>query len=542
MTSRDALLKPGPLFATIAAFGILAATMAPGLAWRHFGDDGGELILASVFLGVAHPAGCPAYLFLGKLFSLLPGTATAWKFNLLSVCAGSLAVGAITALLGSLNTRYHWSLGPWSRTAIGLLIGLNPALWSQSVITEVYAPATAFALWGLVGVFSWAERRRHGGTGAGWLAAAAACFGLAAGIHLLTLFLLPGLLVLVMGADPGCWRRPSFWTALLIGTGLTVMLYASLPVLATRLAPVNWSYIRTPSDFLDHLTGQQYRYRMLALTGRESLERLSVKTLPYVRDGWGSIGLLLLALGLFRAWRAALTNPDGEYRERLMRDGAGWALLLLVPGYYIMQYSIDDWFPYTCLPFCLAGLLLPWGWLAVTDLAGRLVARKDRLRSAISLAIMIHAAVMIAANAPAMSMAGEREPDRWAQGVMAGVASESLIISDYDGRTNALMYHARLGPSPRPDVIVVLRSMLAKSWYRDHLRRIYPALVLPEPNAIELGMAWDDLCNAVARSILLKNADRPLYTVARRPEVTGSLALSQEYGIYRIMPEIYGGE
>lgn len=82
MTSRAALVKPGPLFATIAAFGILAATMASGLAWRHFGDDGGELILASVFLGVAHPAGCPAYLFLGKMFSLLPGTAMAWKFNL----------------------------------------------------------------------------------------------------------------------------------------------------------------------------------------------------------------------------------------------------------------------------------------------------------------------------------------------------------------------------------------------------------------------------------------------------------------------------
>jgi len=102
MTSRAALLKPGPLFATIAAFGILAATMAPGLAWRHFGDDGGELILASVFLGVAHPPGCPAYLFLGKMFSLLPGTAMAWKFNLLRCKPGKSQVRGFLSFLGVL--------------------------------------------------------------------------------------------------------------------------------------------------------------------------------------------------------------------------------------------------------------------------------------------------------------------------------------------------------------------------------------------------------------------------------------------------------
>ena len=54
--------------AGVAAFGLYAASLAPGLTWAHQGADGGELLAAAAANGVPHPPGYPLYIMLLQLW------------------------------------------------------------------------------------------------------------------------------------------------------------------------------------------------------------------------------------------------------------------------------------------------------------------------------------------------------------------------------------------------------------------------------------------------------------------------------------------
>ncbi|HMB21839.1 MAG TPA: DUF2723 domain-containing protein, partial [Anaerolineales bacterium] len=71
--------------------GVYSLTLAPGLTWANFGSDGGDLIAAAATGGVAHPSGYPLYLLLARLFQVIPIGTLAFRTNLLSATAITLA-------------------------------------------------------------------------------------------------------------------------------------------------------------------------------------------------------------------------------------------------------------------------------------------------------------------------------------------------------------------------------------------------------------------------------------------------------------------
>jgi hypothetical protein len=79
-----------------AALAVYLATLAPTVTFV----DGGELIVAAGYLGVAHPPGTPLYLMLAHLFTLLPVGNVAWRVNFASALFAALA-SAMTALLAT---------------------------------------------------------------------------------------------------------------------------------------------------------------------------------------------------------------------------------------------------------------------------------------------------------------------------------------------------------------------------------------------------------------------------------------------------------
>ena len=78
-----------PVAAAGLALALYARTLAPGV----FVADFAEFQYLPARLGLAHPNGFPFYMLLGKLWSLLPIGNLAWRMNLLSALAGTLAVG-----------------------------------------------------------------------------------------------------------------------------------------------------------------------------------------------------------------------------------------------------------------------------------------------------------------------------------------------------------------------------------------------------------------------------------------------------------------
>ena len=86
-------------------------------------EDDGFFILASYFMGVAHPPGYPLHSMLGKLFTLLPFGSVAYRVHLLSAAFGALSCAALWLCARTLVE---------SRLAAGLAalaLGLSPAFW-----------------------------------------------------------------------------------------------------------------------------------------------------------------------------------------------------------------------------------------------------------------------------------------------------------------------------------------------------------------------------------------------------------------------------
>ena len=101
-------------------------------------EDDGLFVLASYYLGVAHPPGYPLHSMLGKLFTLLPFGSVAYRVHLLSAAFGALSCAALWLCARTLlESRL-------AATLAALALGLSPAFWSQSIVAEVYTLNTFF--------------------------------------------------------------------------------------------------------------------------------------------------------------------------------------------------------------------------------------------------------------------------------------------------------------------------------------------------------------------------------------------------------------
>jgi hypothetical protein len=296
-------------------------TMAPGLTF----GDAGDLATAAYQLGVPHPTGYPLYTLLGALWiRLIPLHDPAWRMNLLSAACASLAVGALyLAALEFLSSRRAAAL------AAGVF-AVCPTFWSQAVITEVYALHVL-----LVALFllTLARYRSEPTTRRG--VHVALIYGCMLAHHLLSIWLLPGIVAYLLMLRQGARERPVRlgwgWTAL-----VPLLMYAYLPWAALRDPPWNWGDPRTPQRFVAHLTGALYRDKMV----RPSASGVGARLSGYLGLRHGSefaasaqfpwIILWLAPLGLIRLARR---RPDVSLMVIL------WYIAVLL---WSALYSIRD--------------------------------------------------------------------------------------------------------------------------------------------------------------------------------------------------------
>ncbi|MCK7500513.1 MAG: DUF2723 domain-containing protein [Comamonadaceae bacterium] len=157
------------------------------LGWRGPDHGGG-------YGGIAHPSGYPLYLLLARLFQFLPLGGLAFRTNLMSAVFTVLAA----VLIHGTVTR-HLPPGRTIPTALagmtaGYTFGLAPLIWSQAVITEVYA-LQAFLVMLIITLYTRSVPASAPKVKAldRWRGLA---LGLATGNHLTTLLLVPMALLL----------------------------------------------------------------------------------------------------------------------------------------------------------------------------------------------------------------------------------------------------------------------------------------------------------------------------------------------------------
>ena len=351
------LLCAGAVF--VATLLLYSWTLAPTVTLT----DSGELIVVARGLGVAHPPGFPLWIVLAHLASLVPLGNVAVRINFASALFAALASAMLTLVVAELMITASYLIGPKRRgkdarrgkktprytasggkdedsgvgrllvfapaLGAGLLMGFSRTLWSYATIAEVYTLNTLLICVIFFLMLRWrrsiiADRRHIGAPVEGgqrrpadtahdvFLYAAALLFGLALGVHHVTVALiLPALAVIVYRTEGLRFftsRRLVY--AALISVAALVTIYAYLPLAAAHTPVINWGTPRSLQEIWWHVTGRQYRV-FLSFTpemmGEQSLEffRLLLREFGL---SWLPLPLVLAFAGFVSAFKRDRTT------------------------------------------------------------------------------------------------------------------------------------------------------------------------------------------------------------------------------------------
>lgn len=474
---------PGPIAGALAILvGILAlalylATLAPTVTLV----DSGELVVAAHGLGVAHPPGFPLWLLLAHLATLLPWGSVAERVNASSALFAALAAAVLVLAFreasrdGARANRVE--AAPWRWTDLvpaalaGLLLATSRTFWSYATLAEVYTLNTLLAIGILALLLRWRRDPAHDAP----LLLAAALFGLALGVHHVTIgLLLPALAFLV-------WRsagRPFYRSRRLTRTAAVALaacaaIYLYLPWGAAHPTGLNWGDPSSPRRLLWHLTGRQYRSFFDA-----SFESLRAETLDWLALLGRSFGppWLPLALLLALAGFVTLRRSDRTLFATL-------AILVATNSAFALLYSIaedkDAYYLPTIVALCLAA----------GAGARALLARLDGPRRA-GAAVALLSLPLLAAGSAWRAL--DRSADRIAAELVAdaldGVATNGVLFTGEWQLYSPLLYFREV-EGLRRDVVAIDVQLLRRSWYFAFLDRLAPVLLEGARPAVDLYLA-----------------------------------------------------
>jgi hypothetical protein len=493
--SQAELLCSGAVF--LVALIVYGCTLAPTVT----PTDSGELILAAYGLGVAHPPGVPLWIILTHIASLVPVGNIAVRVNFSSAVFAALACAMLTLVVAELIITASSVAAPRRRNkplrqgsniegsnaggflmfapavGAGLLMAFSRTLWAYATITEVYALNALLILLIFFLVARWRRRtietRANSGSAEarrdGWIYAAAFVFGLAMGVHHVTVALtLPAIAVVVFrteGLKFFISRR--FLYSALISIGALILVYSYLPWAASRSPAMNWGNARSLQEIWWHITGRQYRVFFSfspSTMGPQFVEfcRMALREFGFP---WLPLTLFLAVAGLARAYK----------RERT----AFLFLLLIVLAdlAYSLSYEIAEDKDAYYLPAFIsiavaAGLGVRW----LIQLAGSSHSPMWKPYMVAATAIVLTTTTAFAANWPFNNRRHDFIADDYVKNLFSTIAPDGLLLTQ-DWQVASPMLYAQEIEQRRPDVKVVDINLLRRSWYFDYLNHAHPGLM-----------------------------------------------------------------
>jgi transmembrane protein TMEM260 (protein O-mannosyltransferase) len=493
--SQAELLCAGAAF--VVALVVYGWTLAPTVT----PTDSGELILAAYGLGVAHPPGVPLWIMLAHLASLVPVGNVAVRINFSSAVFAALACAMLTLVVAELVTtasclaasrRRNKASRQTSNTersqargllilapavGAGLLMAFSRTLWAYATITEVYALNALLILLVFFLVVRWRRRiietrtdsRAPAATHDRWIYAAAFVFGLAMGVHHVTVALtLPAIAVVVYrteGLKFFASRRLLF--AALISIGALILVYSYLPWAASRSPAMNWGNARSLQEIWWHITGRQYRVFFSF-----SSSTMGLQFVEFCRMALREFGFAWLPLTLFLA--------GAGFAMAYKRDRtAFWFLLLILLAdlAYALSYEIAEDKDAYYLPAFIsiaiaAGLGIRW----LIQLA---VSRRSPVWTpsvVVATTIILTSTTAFAANWPFNNRRHYFIADDYVENLFSTIAPHGLLLTQ-DWQVASPMLYVQEVERRRLDVKAIDINLLRRSWYFDYLNHAHPGLM-----------------------------------------------------------------
>jgi hypothetical protein len=452
----------GVLAAGVAAvaLAVYLRTLAPTVTLV----DSGELALAARDLGVAHPPGTPLWVMLAHLATLVPWSNVAARVAAASALFAALAAGltvllareALLTVLGRSGSSPH--PGSWVGLApvalSGFAFAFSRSLWSYATVVEVYTLNVLLIAGVVLLLLRWGRRG-----GDGLLYSAAALFGLALGVHHVTVALtLPALAVLVhRSAGAGFFGSRRLPIAGAVAALAMLAVYAYLPWVASRGPVFAWGNPVDLRRIVWHVTGRQYQayFEGSSQAIAQELGTFLLLALRQFGPPYLPVVLLLALLGGGRLWR----------RDRSL--GAALALLLAANLAFGVAYVIgEDKDAYYLPSFLALSLAAAFGAQAVLAWA-----RHRAPIAAAALALL--PALPFAANHAYADRSRYFIAQDYVDNALDAMAPGGMLLTGDWQLYSPLLYSTHV-EGKRPDVVAIDLHLLRRSWYFGYLDRRYP--------------------------------------------------------------------
>lgn len=438
--------------------------------------DSGELASVASLLGIAHPTGYPLFSILSHSFLLIPiPSEEILRLNLFSAVVVAIGVGVFYHVLVAVlrfaqvqrqqgsekrkgGNEYLWVPGSIS----ALILGFSTTVWSQSVAIEVYGLHIVLILLTFYAFFLGLRKELEGSIATpSPLIMAAFLLGLSFANHMTTILIVPALLFLYFKTVG--LNRPAFLKAitLLPFFLLGLSLYLYLPLRGRMQPPMNWGYPAESERLLWHMSGKQYRNWMFS--SFDSAEKQLTYFFSHFHNEFNWLVIAVLLYGVWRSFRSS--------REVF------WFLSIAFVSclFYSINYDIHDIDSYFLLAYIVSGIFVFFGLTAIVDTVRR------NYRSA-ALPVVVLALIVLPASQVYQNRSEVDESDNslvadYTQNILSNIEPNAVVLSyQWDYFVSAFQYY-QLVKKEKPDLVVIDKELLRRSWYFIQLRNRYPWLM-----------------------------------------------------------------
>lgn len=448
-------------FGGVVCFFVYRTTMAPGLSFI----DSGELAAVATTLGIAHPTGYPLFSLLGRIVVMLPpGSEEITRLNLFGSLATSLAVVFFFKCAVRMQTfvipgKERSNLGDLLPALAGSLVfGLSTTVWAQSVVIEVYA-LHLFLLVTMLSTFlkAMSDLRADPTRVPRSLFLASFLLGLGFANHMTTILIVPALLFLY-ARTWGFHREGSILLGkLLLFFLLGLSLYLYLPLRAAGQPVLDWGHPVSFEKLFWHASGKQYRSWIFS--GFETAGKQFRYFASNLTTEFHWVACVVALLGVLHLLRRS--------RQLLYFLGIAGGTCL----FYSINYDIHDIDSYFLLVYVVIGLLIIFGFEYLRSVV------MERVVTWIVLAMFTIPVLQYAGNKNEVDESDNFLVHDYTMNILNNLEQEAVVFSyQWDFFVSPSLYYQRVR-GVRPDVLVIDKELLRRSWYFIHLEHQVPWLI-----------------------------------------------------------------
>ena len=466
-------------FAVITAifvFVIYLITLAPSVIQI----DAGELAAVQATLGIAHPTGYPLFTIAGYLFLKIPlPFTTISRANFLASIWCALGIflfmKSIFMILAndkweikvdkkskskkelkadtSLNEENKVTANIISSVSGGIVLAFSQTYWFQSTSVEVYSLQIFLFVLNIFLIL----RAYYSTSGKliNWLWVG---FSLALGFanHMTTLLLLPFITILFFQKEK--FQAASFKKILLmlaIFIPVLVCFYLYLPLRASGNPQINWGNPISLENILHHVSGKQYQVWLF--TSMEAAGKQFKYFLADFPSEFGYVGLIFGIIGMTAAYKISRTIFFTLISTFL------FAIL------YSINYDIVDIDSYFLLAYMMFAFFTAFGIYRILHY----LKQMWNVNIAIILTGLISLFPLVL-NFSEVNQSNVYTFDDYTHAVLNSTEPNSIIFSYQWDYFISSSYYFQWVEKFRPDVTVIDKELLRRSWYYNQLKRNHP--------------------------------------------------------------------